>query len=216
MNEEESVLMQKSQAFATRIATMTEYLANNRSKVFASLYDQVLRSGTSIMANVSESQFAQSSADFITKLHIALKEASETRSWLKLLYNKSVITEREYESMRADCSEIVALLVASLNTAKNNSKKTKNNLANSSFLIKSMTGGKAIKATPTNNVTMLVKTFMKSPSIDIAVITANQTAYTKAPMMKINLAGLERILKTLSTNLFIKTFSFDMDIIVLI
>jgi four helix bundle protein len=127
MNEEESVLMQKSQAFATRIATMTEYLTNNRCKVFASLYDQVLRSGTSVMANVSESQFAQSSADFITKLHIALKEASETRSWLKLLYHKSVITEREYESMRADCSEIVALLVASLNTAKKNSKKTKNN-----------------------------------------------------------------------------------------
>ena len=119
-NNEESVLLLKSQAFAVRITKMVDYLSKNRDKIFQPLYSQVLRSGTSIMANVSEAQFAQSPADFITKLHISLKEAGETRSWLRLLYDKSIITENEFNSIVADCSEIIAILVASLNTVKQN------------------------------------------------------------------------------------------------
>ncbi|MBR5656744.1 MAG: four helix bundle protein [Prevotella sp.] len=120
---ENSILMEKSQGFALRIATMAEYLTNNRNKVFRSLYEQVLRSGTSIMANVRESQFAHSPADFVSKLQIALKEANETRGWLRLLHGKSIITDKEYDSMLADCSEIVAILVASIKTAKRNNNQ---------------------------------------------------------------------------------------------
>ena len=117
---ENSILMEKSQAFALRVATMAEYLTDNRNKIFRSIYEQVLRSGTSVMANISESQFAHSPADFISKLQIALKEASETRGWLRLLHSKNIITDKEYDSMLADCSELVAILVASINTAKRN------------------------------------------------------------------------------------------------
>jgi len=96
------------------------YLRNNKDKGLHSIYDQVLRSGTSISANVGESQFAQSTADFITKLHIALKEANETRKWLVMLRDSECITSVQYNSMNSDLSEIIAILVASLNTAKRN------------------------------------------------------------------------------------------------
>lgn len=116
---EESILLHKSQRFAVRITKMAEYLSE-KNKLFLPLYSQVLRSGTSIMANVSESQYAQSPADFITKLHIALKEAGETRSWLHLLWEKGVLLDKEYNSINNDCSELIAILVASLNTIKKN------------------------------------------------------------------------------------------------
>ena len=117
---DKSPLDEKSTAFAVRITRMVEYLQNNRSKAFISIYNQILRSGTSIMANVGEAQFAQSGADFISKLHIALKEANETRKWLFVLHNSQCITDNEYNSMNAECNEIVAMLVSSLNTKKRN------------------------------------------------------------------------------------------------
>ena len=92
-NIEKSPLRVKSVAFAARITKMVDYLQKNSLKKNASIYNQVLRSGTSIMANVSESQFAQSRADFITKLHIALKEANETNNWLILLFRDQELTE---------------------------------------------------------------------------------------------------------------------------
>lgn len=79
---------------------MVDYLSSNRNVMFKSIYDQVLRSGTSIMANVRESQFAQNKAGFISKLQIALKEANETIGWLILLTDKKCITEREGTSMK--------------------------------------------------------------------------------------------------------------------
>ena len=78
----ESPLSQKSEAFSGRIINMVRFLHKEKDKCLGSLYNQVLRSGTSIAADIAESQFAQSPADFITKLHIALKEANETRKWL--------------------------------------------------------------------------------------------------------------------------------------
>ena len=72
------------------------------------------------MANISEAQFAQSQADFITKFHIALKEANETKNWLFLLNCNNAFITNEYESISNDCNEIIAILVASLNTSKNN------------------------------------------------------------------------------------------------
>jgi four helix bundle protein len=84
------------------------------------IYKQVLRSGTSISANVHESEFAQSSADFTNKLYIALKEANETMNWLNLLHDIDILSEKEFESMSDDCNELIAILVASIKTSKNN------------------------------------------------------------------------------------------------
>ena len=117
---EQSPLLIKAEAFATRIVNMVDYLSSNKDGKFRSIYDQVLRSGTSIMANVRESQFAQSKADFISKLQIALKEANETMGWLVLLKNKECITGKAYVSMSPDCNELIAMLVASVNTSKKN------------------------------------------------------------------------------------------------
>ena len=79
---DKSVLALKSEAFSGRVVKMVRYLNDNADRALAPLYNKVLRSGTSIAANVGEAQFAQSRADFITKLHIAAKEANETRKWL--------------------------------------------------------------------------------------------------------------------------------------
>ena len=80
-----SPLSQKSEAFSARVIKMVQFLNKEKDKCLSSVFNQVLRSGTSISANIGESQFAQSPADFITKLHIALKEANETRKWLNML-----------------------------------------------------------------------------------------------------------------------------------
>lgn len=122
-NIEKSPLRVKSVAFAARITKMVAYLQKNSLKKNASIYNQVLRCGTSIMANVSESQFAQSRADFITKLHIALKEANETNNWLILLFRDQELTEQQFLSIHADCNELIAMLVASLNTSKKNNEQ---------------------------------------------------------------------------------------------
>ena len=116
----QSPLSVKSEAYAGRIVKMVQHLHENGNKHLASVYNQVLRSGTSISANIAESQFAQSSADFITKLHIALKEANETRMWLNMLKESQSLTFAQHESMSADLDELIAMLVASLNTSKRN------------------------------------------------------------------------------------------------
>ncbi len=87
------------------------------------IYKQVLRSGTSVSANVHESEFAQSPSDFVTKLHIALKEANETMNWLNLLHDTDYLSDKEFNSMATDCSEIIALLVSSIKTSKKNNQK---------------------------------------------------------------------------------------------
>ena len=84
------------------------------------IYKQVLRSGTSVSANVHESEFAQSPSDFVFKLHIALKEANETMNWLNLLHDTDILSDKEFESMASDCSELIALLVSSIKTVKKN------------------------------------------------------------------------------------------------
>lgn len=116
---EGSPLHTKSYAFAVRIVNMFLHLSDVDWKL-ASIYKQVLRSGTSISANVHESEFAQSAADFITKLHISLKEANETMNWLNILKDTGYLNENEFESMTNDCSELIALLVSSIKTTKIN------------------------------------------------------------------------------------------------
>ncbi len=117
-----SILAMKSEAFSKRIVKMVQYLQGKQDKTLASLYNQVLRSGTSISANVGEAQFAQSRADFISKLHIAAKEANETRKWLKTLHEGNVLTPQQYQSMDDDCNEILSILVTSLKTSKRNAQ----------------------------------------------------------------------------------------------
>ena len=120
-NRENDPLHIKSYAFGVRIVKMFLHFTENDWKL-QTLYKQVLKSGTSISANVHESEFAQSPSDFASKLHIALKEANETMNWLNLLHDVSILDDKAFESMSVDCSEIIALLVSSIKTIKNNCK----------------------------------------------------------------------------------------------
>ena len=84
--------------------------------------NQIGRSGTSIGANIREAQYAHGKADFIAKLQIALKEASETGYWLELLFKTNYISEEEYKALDSACASIRVMLIASINTAKENTK----------------------------------------------------------------------------------------------
>ena len=86
---------------------------------------QVLRSGTSIGANIRESRRAQTTRDFLTKLYIALKEADETGYWLELLKETGYITEEQYDSINKDCEEILKLLTTIILTTKTNNPDLK-------------------------------------------------------------------------------------------
>lgn len=110
-----------SKKFALRCVNLYKLLCNQRFERVMS--KQLLRSGTSIGANVAESEYAQSTADFISKLSIALKEAAETKYWLDILLDAEYIQENEHKSINADCVALIKLLTASINTLKNNSKK---------------------------------------------------------------------------------------------
>jgi len=96
----------KSYNFAVRIVKMFLHFTGNDWKL-QSIYNQVLRSGTSISANVHESEFAQSPPGFVTKLHIALKEANETMNWLNLLHDTEYLDDKGFESMTQDCMRLL-------------------------------------------------------------------------------------------------------------
>ena len=113
----ESVLQKKSRAFALKIIKLTEKLQQNNHYVIS---NQILRSGTSIGANVSESTYASSTADFINKLSIAQKEANETKYWLELLFGSEYISEEEYEELLQEDMQIIRMIGKSITTLKNN------------------------------------------------------------------------------------------------
>jgi len=115
----ECVLSDKSKKFAIRIINLYKHLCSEKSEYVLS--KQLLRSGTSIGANVCEAKNGQSRPDFIAKMHISLKEASETKYWLELLYETNYITKTEYDSIVSDCIEINKLLTATIKTTKSNS-----------------------------------------------------------------------------------------------
>lgn len=115
----EIVIANLSLDFALRIVNLYKYLCNEKSEFTMS--KQLLRCGTSIGANIAESEHSQSKADFISKLYISLKEANETKFWLDLLTKAKYITETEHESMMTDLRIIIGTLV-------NTIKKTKENL----------------------------------------------------------------------------------------
>lgn len=108
----------KSKMFAVRIINLYKYLVSEKKEYVMSR--QILRSGTSIGANIKEGKFAQSTADFISKMSIALKEAGETEYWLELLSETDYITVAQYESLKSDCKELIKLLTSIIKTAKSN------------------------------------------------------------------------------------------------
>ena len=116
----ENALINKSVEFASRIVKMHQYLVKDKKETVIS--KQIVRSGTSIGANINEANYGQSKADFISKLHIALKETAETEYWLKLLIMSEYISSDTGESMLKDCLEIKRILIASINTAKKDLK----------------------------------------------------------------------------------------------
>ena len=114
----ENFLIDKSIAFASRIIKLHQYLIKTKKETIIS--KQIVRSGTSIGANINEANYGQSKADFISKMHIALKETAETEYWIKLLTMSEYITGDMGSSLLSDCLEIKRVLIASINTAKEN------------------------------------------------------------------------------------------------
>ena len=113
----ESILKSKSYEFALRVVKLYKYLVDEKKKYVLS--KQVLRSGTSIGANIEEANQAQSKPDFIHKLSIAHKEAFETNYWLRLLRDSEILENKIAQSLLEDCEEIQKMLTASIKTSKN-------------------------------------------------------------------------------------------------
>ena len=111
-----NIIENKSFEFAVRIVNLRKFLVREKNEYILS--KQLMLSGTSIGANVSEAQRAQSKADFVSKMSIALKEANETNYWLKLLYRTDYIDEKQFGSMVGDLDEIISILVSICNTSK--------------------------------------------------------------------------------------------------
>ena len=115
----ENIILEKSLMFGTRMLKLAEYLHNKKQHIIA---DQILRSGTSIGANVAESDYAASAADFANKFKIAEKEAGETAYWLRLIKMGAIIDEKLFDSLFNDVKEIQRLIGASLKTIKEKMK----------------------------------------------------------------------------------------------
>ena len=112
----ENAVLDKSFSFAVRIVNLYKYLTEQKKEYVLS--KQLLRCGTSIGANATEAQRAQSKPDFISKMSIALKEAYETDYWLRLLNATDYITEEAFKSMSNDNEELISLLISICKTAK--------------------------------------------------------------------------------------------------
>ena len=111
-------VVQKSKAFAIRIIRLYQHLTTEKKEFILS--KQVIRSGTSIGANIRESVRAQSTADFQSKMQIALKEADETEYWLELLTETEYISDKAANSLLQDCRELIRMITAIVRTSKEN------------------------------------------------------------------------------------------------
>jgi len=120
MNEFAKSLTDKSLDFAVRIVKLAKFLSEEKGDYVLSR--QVLKSGTSIGANIREAQFAQSDADFVSKLSIALKEGAEPQYWLEILARAEYISQRQYSSLNNDCNRLVGLLVRVIKRMKEKMK----------------------------------------------------------------------------------------------
>ena len=113
----DNLIALKTHAFARQMVKAYQYI---REKKEYNMSDQLVRSGTSVGAMVKEAEFAQSKADFINKMSIALKEANETEYWIEILHKSEYINDEQYDSIIVDCKEIIKLLIASINTLNKN------------------------------------------------------------------------------------------------
>jgi four helix bundle protein len=116
------MVAEKSITFSIRLIKIYKILAQERKEFILS--KQLLRSGTAIGALIREAEHGQSKADFLNKMNIALKEANETDYWLLLLYKGEYLTEKEYNSINADCSELLIILIKIVKTTKENVGRT--------------------------------------------------------------------------------------------
>ncbi len=115
----ENKLTELSMEFSVDIIGLVKQLKSNHESIIS---NQIGRSGTSIGANIHEAQYAQGKKDFISKLEIALKEASETGYWLELLHRTKYIDEQTYKGLSTKCTSLRVMLIASCRTAKENAK----------------------------------------------------------------------------------------------
>ena len=106
----DNIIAEKSKRFAVRIVRLYQYLIKEKQEYVLS--KQMLRSGTSVGANVKEAIRGQTKPDFYAKMNIALKEASETEYWLELLYETDYLDSQEFQSIHADCQELLKILTA--------------------------------------------------------------------------------------------------------
>ena len=120
-NKTASLALEKSFAFALRIIKLYQHLSDKKKEFVLS--KQILRSGTSIGANLDESRGAQSPSDFQAKISIAYKESRETSYWLRLLYASKYLTERQFDSLHCDCEELIRILGATQLTMKTKIQK---------------------------------------------------------------------------------------------
>lgn len=115
------IVGEKAYAFALRIIKAYKYLSEDKKEFVLS--KQLLRSGTAIGALCREAEHAQSRADFINKLSIALKEANETEYWLMLLNDSNYISDESFQSIVVDCQELIRILISIVKTSRNNPEK---------------------------------------------------------------------------------------------
>ena len=115
----ENKLAELSMDFSVDVINLVKYLKSNHESIIS---NQIGRSGTSIGANIREAQYAQGKKDFVSKLEIALKEASETGYWLELLFRTKYIDEQTFKTLSSKCTSIRVMLIASCKTAKENTK----------------------------------------------------------------------------------------------
>lgn len=116
----DNIIVDKSKLFALRIIKLYKYLCEEKQEFVLS--KQILRSGTSVGANVKEAIRGQSKPDFYAKMNIALKEISETEYWLELLHESDYIETESFKSIYTDCQEIIKILVSITKTQKTNSE----------------------------------------------------------------------------------------------
>ena len=113
---DDNIVLEKSKRFSIRIVRLYKHLMNVKNEYVMSR--QLLRSGTSVGANIAEGQYAITKKDFLNKFQIALKECNETEYWLDLLHNTEYLTDKEFHSIYNDCRELKFLLSAITNTTK--------------------------------------------------------------------------------------------------
>lgn len=111
------LILDKSIAFSIRIINLSKYLSDKKKEFIIS--KQIIRSGTSIGANISEAYCASSKKDFISKFYISFKEANETLYWLILLKETKYITHVQYKSLNDECNELIKLISSTIKTSKN-------------------------------------------------------------------------------------------------